>query len=584
MISDWQRSVRVAFTRYAVALGDVVTRPLIVSRSIAACKHAGGWRSMSEVIRLKRPLLRHSPLWLLMTIIVGCVPAVVVVGALLVGVFIGTIAVQFPDGSSARQLSDGSGQAKVVFTDGGNGNARLDVYEGLIPGFTSAGATTARVDLNAGSVTGQVTTPSGEVKDLSGLIPGLQAAREGDKGFSISYDDGNAAYRYGMDLSGDTSDQGQSFAGDVTVTRKTTQGGQTLLDETGSGSIQTTKADDSARDVPLAPADPPVKAEAGPDLTVTPGASITLQASAAGGNGELRYAWEPKENLDNPTVLQPKASPKTTTTYTLTVADQKGQQATDTVRVAISNVPTDEDDAYGPVTSMPSPGLYRVTYTYAIDSLSATRPELLAFVSAEVSECEQYQGAKSHSHEYYVDIGTGGRVLAEYYKCGDLPDLNACSVADWVRILPLGYAESISVLPEGSPIPYDGMYFHQTALIFLDGGDESSRCGKNLWIGPEGFGSLYGDSYGESDGVCVTIEKQDSGSNSQGQNVWQRKWTRTVRLRSQGSLARVEFSDPCSGETRSTQIQNADDIELTFTVTDRLERADPLQGSVGNLW
>lgn len=83
---------------------------------------------------------------------------------------------------------------------------------------------------------------------------------------------------------------------------------------------------------------PSLTAEAGPDKAITDGGSCTLEGSASSGVGPYTYAWSPATGLDNPAAAQPTASPVQTTQYTLTVIDNVGATATDTVRVSV--VPT----------------------------------------------------------------------------------------------------------------------------------------------------------------------------------------------------------------------------------------------------
>ncbi len=73
-------------------------------------------------------------------------------------------------------------------------------------------------------------------------------------------------------------------------------------------------------------------ADAGPDASIREGQSIRLRAS-----GGTRYEWWPATGLDNPNVAEPLASPAVTTVYHVTVRDDKGCEATGTVRVIVRN-------------------------------------------------------------------------------------------------------------------------------------------------------------------------------------------------------------------------------------------------------
>ena len=98
---------------------------------------------------------------------------------------------------------------------------------------------------------------------------------------------------------------------------------------------------------------PPLSADAGPDKSIVVGASITLEGSASDGTPPYAYSWSPTTGLDHPTEAQPTASPASTTTYTLTVTDDRGQTAGDLVTVTV--VPAVVADA-GPDKSIAAEG------------------------------------------------------------------------------------------------------------------------------------------------------------------------------------------------------------------------------------
>ena len=80
---------------------------------------------------------------------------------------------------------------------------------------------------------------------------------------------------------------------------------------------------------------PPLSADAGPDKTIVAEGSATLAGSASDGTPPYSYSWSPTTGLDDPTEAQPTASPEYTTTYTLTVTDDRGQTAGDLVTVTV---------------------------------------------------------------------------------------------------------------------------------------------------------------------------------------------------------------------------------------------------------
>ena len=75
-------------------------------------------------------------------------------------------------------------------------------------------------------------------------------------------------------------------------------------------------------------------AGAGTDVEICEGGNTTLFGSGAGVNGT--YAWSPSTGLDNPNLQNPKASPTSTTTYTLTVTNENGCVSTDQVKVTVN--------------------------------------------------------------------------------------------------------------------------------------------------------------------------------------------------------------------------------------------------------
>ncbi|NLX12618.1 MAG: fibronectin type III domain-containing protein [Phycisphaerales bacterium] len=87
---------------------------------------------------------------------------------------------------------------------------------------------------------------------------------------------------------------------------------------------------------------PPLSANAGPDKSIClPGTgsptSAVLDGSATGGTPPYTYFWETETGLDDPDVAEPTASPSSTTTYTLTVTDDDGTIASDTVKVTVND-------------------------------------------------------------------------------------------------------------------------------------------------------------------------------------------------------------------------------------------------------
>jgi gliding motility-associated-like protein len=76
---------------------------------------------------------------------------------------------------------------------------------------------------------------------------------------------------------------------------------------------------------------PAVFVQAGSDVTIIEGGSTQLQATTGAGS----YVWTPPAGLSSNTILNPVASPVTSTTYTLTVTTPAGCQASDDITVTV---------------------------------------------------------------------------------------------------------------------------------------------------------------------------------------------------------------------------------------------------------
>jgi hypothetical protein len=91
----------------------------------------------------------------------------------------------------------------------------------------------------------------------------------------------------------------------------------------------------SASDTTYAIIYPNPTANAGTDKTICPNSSAQLGDKPEPGN---KYSWLPTTDLDNPSIANPNASPKTTTQYILTVTSEHGCIAYDTVLVTVGNI------------------------------------------------------------------------------------------------------------------------------------------------------------------------------------------------------------------------------------------------------
>jgi gliding motility-associated-like protein len=76
---------------------------------------------------------------------------------------------------------------------------------------------------------------------------------------------------------------------------------------------------------------PGATANAGPDVTIISGDNYLMRASGSVGS----YIWSPSTSLNNSAILNPTASPATTTTFTLRVTTNQGCTATDDVTINV---------------------------------------------------------------------------------------------------------------------------------------------------------------------------------------------------------------------------------------------------------
>jgi gliding motility-associated-like protein len=86
----------------------------------------------------------------------------------------------------------------------------------------------------------------------------------------------------------------------------------------------------------------PCTADAGPDQSICPGASVEIggSPSASGGDDSFTYSWSPVTGLDDPTSPNPIANPSTTTIYTLTIDDEAGCLVSDEMTVTVNTPPS----------------------------------------------------------------------------------------------------------------------------------------------------------------------------------------------------------------------------------------------------
>lgn len=78
-----------------------------------------------------------------------------------------------------------------------------------------------------------------------------------------------------------------------------------------------------------------MKADTGDDTIICAGSSVRLRTDVVDGDGPFTYAWEPSFWVDDPTSPTPIAEPKVTSNFIVTVIDDEGCLARDTIRVRV---------------------------------------------------------------------------------------------------------------------------------------------------------------------------------------------------------------------------------------------------------
>ena len=256
---------------------------------------------------------------------------------------------EFPPSSAAQRISSSSGTVRVTIDQDDQGGVRLRRYEGVLPGFTSAGTTSVTIDLVSGQITGLVLTPTQDPRDLNAMYPDLSVqVQDSGRRIHLTASTGPQRHEYTLelpDLTLGTHDVASTnrLETAVEVHRIIDLEENQTLDETASGDMRADRVAENEvpRVLPLPL--PPISVEIGPDQTIESGEGAALIPEVIGGVGELQIAWTPEVGLTDAEWEHPLAFPTSTTTYTLTVTDARGQRATDSVTITVVS-PGNGDD------------------------------------------------------------------------------------------------------------------------------------------------------------------------------------------------------------------------------------------------
>jgi len=94
----------------------------------------------------------------------------------------------------------------------------------------------------------------------------------------------------------------------------------------------------------------PLIVNAGNDACISSGGNLQLNASVSGGTAPYTYIWSPSTGLNNSSILNPIASPASTTIYTLTVTGNNACSGTDQININVNNFSGAAGTISGPAT------------------------------------------------------------------------------------------------------------------------------------------------------------------------------------------------------------------------------------------
>ncbi len=140
----------------------------------------------------------------------------------------------------------------------------------------------------------------------------------------------------------------------------------------------------------------PLKSIAGGLAEYCFGGSAQIGNAPTGGNPPYKFQWNPVTDLSDPTIQNPIASPKSTTTYTLTVTDSKGCSSSDNVLVQVNPLPIlnagpDKTTCFGIPVQIGNPATNGTpAFTYSWKPTNGLSASNLPVVSASPNDTTTY--------------------------------------------------------------------------------------------------------------------------------------------------------------------------------------------------
>jgi hypothetical protein len=196
----------------------------------------------------------------------------------------------------------------------------------------------------------------------------------------------------------------------------------------------------TSKDSVVVRVNPVPKISLGQPLSICRGSSIKLPATASGGAPPYTLRWFPATALSDAAVLQPTASPGTTTTYALLVTDKNGCTTTDSIRISVNDSLVPNVSASGPLTVCAGDTLVLTaaagydTYTWSSGEKTSS---ITVLKSGDYSVRVTRDGCAGTSNAVHVNVLPDSRpkptlaTITRFFCAGD-------STIIWVRGIPPG--------------------------------------------------------------------------------------------------------------------------------------------------